>query len=72
MSIPLLTVYLPFCPLAGLVAFLITYEEYSHHRMRHRAILQRSITTGLVATLFFALLGLGLSVILPGVVSSNS
>ena len=72
MSSAVLTLYLPFVPLAGLVAFLITYEEYSHHRMGRMAVLRHAITTGLVACLFFALLGLGLSILLPGLITSGS
>ncbi len=54
-----------FCPLAGAMAFLITYEEYSHHHLERRVVVGRSLGAALVTTLFFGALSLALAVLLP-------
>jgi hypothetical protein len=54
-----------FSPLAGLMAFLITYQEYSHHFPDRGAALRRALEAGIVAALFFGALSLGLALLLP-------
>ncbi len=49
---PLLILVLIFAPVAGLMAFLITYEEYSHHLPDKRAVLRVSLEAGVAAALF--------------------
>ncbi len=56
---------LMFCPLAGAMAFLITYEEYSHHHLERRVVVWRSLGMALVTALFFGVLSLALAVLLP-------
>jgi hypothetical protein len=43
-------------PIAGLMAFLITYEEYSHHFPDRRAVLRMSAEAGITAALFLGAL----------------
>ncbi|MGQ9677370.1 MAG: hypothetical protein ACUVX1_17030 [Chloroflexota bacterium] len=46
-----------FGPLAGIMAFLITYEEYSHHHLPRRELLKASLQAacaGFVAILVLA------------------
>lgn len=69
MSWAILVATLPFALLAGILAFVITYEEYSHHHLGARTVAQHALRTGVVALAFFVLLALGLSVILPLVVN---
>lgn len=61
-----------FSPLAGALAFVISYEEYSHHHLRHRIVVQRSIEAAVVATLFFGMLSLLIGWLLPSLVAGTS
>ncbi len=45
-----------FSPLAAVMAFLITYEEYSHHHLGRRELLGRSLGAAAVTLVFFLLL----------------
>ncbi len=45
-----------FGPIAGVMAYLITYEEYSHHFLDRREVIGRSLTTALVTVAFFVVL----------------
>ena len=45
-----------FGPIAGAMAYLTTYEEYSHHHLARRDLIGRSLTTGLVTLVFFLVL----------------
>jgi hypothetical protein len=54
-----------FSPLAGAMAFVITYEEYSHHHLQRRVVLGRSLEAALVTTVFFCVLSLALGGLLP-------
>lgn len=54
-----------FSPLAGAMAFLVTYEEYQHHGFGQLQLVWRSFQAAAVTALFFAVLGLALGVILP-------
>jgi len=40
---------LAFSPIAGAMAFLITYEEYSHHQFARRRLLAMSLEAAAVA-----------------------
>ena len=44
-----LTIGLAFGPLAGLAAFLITYEEYSHHGLSRSKLLGESLAAAAYA-----------------------
>lgn len=54
-----------FCPLAGAMAFVITYEEYSHHHLERRIVIERSLGAAVVTMLFFGVLSVALAVLLP-------
>lgn len=45
-----------FGPIAGVMAYLITYEEYSHHFLDRRETIGRSLSTALVTAAFFVIL----------------
>ncbi len=45
-----------FGPIAGVMAYLITYQEYSHHFLDRREIIGRSLVTALVTVAFFVVL----------------
>ena len=61
-----------FCPFAAAMAFVITYEEYRHHHLRQRDVVLRSFEAAVVASALFALLALGLGVLLPHLVEGAS
>lgn len=63
---------LVFSPIAGAMAFAITYEEYRRHHLRQRDLVLRSLEAALVATAFFALLTLGLGVLVPHLIEAPS
>ena len=42
-----------FSPLAAVMAFLITYEEYSHHGLGHQQVLRRSLAAATATLVFF-------------------
>jgi len=63
----ILIVGLFFAPLAGAMAYLVTYEEYRHHGFDARSLVWRSLQAGVAACLFFACGAIALSVILPRV-----
>ncbi|MBX6771360.1 MAG: hypothetical protein IRY83_06520 [Chloroflexi bacterium] len=54
-----------FSPLAGLMAFLITYQEYSRHFPDRSVAIRRALEAGIVAAIFFGALSLGLALLLP-------
>lgn len=56
-----------FAPIAGAMAFVITYEEYRHHHPDRRAAIVQSVEMALVTTVFFVLLALVVGAILPDV-----
>ena len=49
---------LVFSPLAGAIAFLITYEEWSHHCVPRAEVLKRSWQMAGATALFFLLVAL--------------
>lgn len=65
----LIAIGLVFAPLGALAAFLITYEEWSHHALPRRTVLGRSVAAALVAGAFLlaisAIVGVVLSADLP-------
>lgn len=56
---------LAFGPLAGLMGFIITYEEYSHHHLERRKLMVLCLQSAVTA--FAAVLGI---LIVAGVVLS--
>jgi len=52
-------------PLAAVMAFLITYEEYAHHYHNKPDVFKAAIKTACFTFLFFLVLGLTLAIILP-------
>ncbi|MGZ5425559.1 MAG: hypothetical protein ACXW2O_11355 [Candidatus Aminicenantales bacterium] len=42
-----------FAPLAGVMAYIITYSEYSKHLVDKRRVRKRAMEAGLVTFLFF-------------------
>jgi hypothetical protein len=52
----LLTLGLILSPLAGLAAFLITYEEWEHHRIAPPLRFRWALHTAFTAAFFFLLL----------------
>jgi hypothetical protein len=51
-----LTIALPFCLIAGLVAFLITYDEYSKHGFKGKRLFREAFEAAIIA--FLVMLGL--------------
>lgn len=49
-----LVIALAFLPIASSMAFLITYEEWSHHRIPRKERLRRSFELAIATLLFFA------------------
>jgi hypothetical protein len=47
-----------FSPLAGLMAFVITYEEYQHHYPDRRRVMRASAEAGVTTFVVFLLLSL--------------
>lgn len=60
-----------FSPIPAAMAFLITYEEYSHHGLDRGAVVKHSAEAAVVAFVFFAPLALALSILLPAVVEGS-
>ena len=55
-----LVVGLVFGVLAGMMAFLITYEEYSHHQFDRATLIRRSLETAVVAFVVILVLALAI------------
>ncbi|HXQ45833.1 MAG TPA: hypothetical protein VN806_04405 [Caulobacteraceae bacterium] len=51
--------------LAGVIAFVITYEEYQHHGLGRRRTFKESLGTGAAAFAFFFLAALVIGLFLP-------
>lgn len=51
--------------LAAAAAFVITYEEYSHHYPEKRKVFRTALEAAILALVFFLALGLVLAIILP-------
>ena len=52
-------------PLAAIMAFLITYEEYKRHYPEKRKVLKKSLEMAFFTLIFFLALGVLLAIILP-------
>ena len=61
-----LVIGLIFSPLAALGAFLITYEERSHHYTDRKRPLIQALELAMATLLFFAAISLVISLIIPG------
>ena len=61
----MLLIGLVFGFLAGAMAFLITYEEYRHHRFGRRELLRRSTHAALATMIFFLAVAIVLGLVLP-------
>ncbi|MBI4492836.1 MAG: hypothetical protein HY690_08605 [Chloroflexi bacterium] len=55
-----LVIGLAFSPIAAAMAFLITYEEWSHHQLPRAEVLKRSCQMAGVTLLFFLLVSLAI------------
>jgi hypothetical protein len=64
-SIVVFLISLIFSILAGIMAFLITYQEYEHHYLDKRDFLKASLRTGGVTFIFFLSLGFILAMTMP-------
>ena len=51
-------------PLAAIMAFVITYEEYRRHFPERRRVIRAALETAVVTLVFFLLLSLGSSFLL--------
>ena len=58
-------VWLMFCPIAGAMAYLITFEEYRRHFPDKRRATREAIRTAFFAFGVFAVLGVILAVLMP-------
>ena len=47
---------LALAPIAGVMAFLITYEEYSHHGLPRSRVMRISLETAVVASVAIAII----------------
>jgi small neutral amino acid transporter SnatA (MarC family) len=56
-----------FSPIAALMAYLITYAEYSHHYSDRGPVIREALRTAIFTLLVFFVLGTALSFILPRV-----
>ncbi len=63
-----LIIGLVFAPLAGAIAFLITFQEYRKHRFSGKPLYQAALRAGLLTFAFFLLLALALGYALPFIV----
>lgn len=61
----ILVVWLLFSPVAGLMAYIITFNEYRHHFVEPRRARRVSLHMALVTMGFFLLTGAVVAVVLP-------
>ena len=66
-----LIIGLPFSILASLIAFIITYGEYSHHFAEKNKIFKHSIEAGLFAFVFFVILIIVIAIFLNKMFPTN-
>ena len=52
-------------PLAAIMAFLITYEEYRQHFPEKKIVIKKALETAAFTLIFFLALGVFLAIILP-------
>jgi len=55
-------------PIAAMMAFLITYEEYSHHSPDKKWVFMAALRTALVTLVFFVGLAVGIGLFIEKVV----
>ena len=55
-----LIIGLIFSPIAAVMAFLIIYEQYSHHNLTKKQQFKIAMQTGLLALVAFIILALGI------------
>ncbi len=60
-----LMVGLAFAPIAGAMAFLISYDEYSRHYTEKRTPALMALRSGLFAFAFFMILSVGIGFAMP-------
>jgi len=65
MNFIVLLIGLLFAPLAGLMAFLVTYGEYSHHYADRKEPLKFAIAAAVFTFLVFGLMFFAISFIIP-------
>lgn len=68
----LLVVGLAFAPLAAAMAFVITYEEWSHHGLSRADLIKRSLQMALVTLGFFLALCIAIAVLMGATLISAS
>jgi len=61
-----------FGPIAAAMAFLITYDELSHHHLARRDLIGRSLSTALVTLAFFLVLFAVVGYVLDRLAQSGS
>ena len=58
-------VWLAFCPIAGVMAYLVTYEEYRRHFPDAGRARREALLAGLMALGLFAVIGVVAALLLP-------
>jgi hypothetical protein len=58
-----LLIGMAFAPLGAAMAFVITYEEWTHHHVSQREMLVRSLHMAIVTLVFFLVLSVALGAI---------
>ncbi len=58
-------VWFAFCPIAGVMAYLITYEEYRRHFPDAARARREALLAGLMALGLFAVIGVAAALLLP-------
>jgi hypothetical protein len=71
MSALLVVLGLIFAPLAAVMAYVITYEEWSRHQLPHEQVVRHSMEVALIAFGFFAVASFGLGLVVPVVLGSH-
>ena len=60
-----LTTWLMFSPIAAVMAYVITYAEYSRHFPTRGPAIREALRTAIFTLLVFLVLGIAVSLILP-------
>jgi hypothetical protein len=60
-----------FGPLAAVMAFAITYEEWSHHGLSRPELIKRSLHIAIVTLGFFLVISVAVGVLMTFAVSSH-
>jgi hypothetical protein len=67
----LLVIGIAFAPLAGAMAFVITYEEWSHHGLGRADLIKRSLQMALVTLAFFVLMSVAVGALMGAALGSG-